>query len=96
MPYRPEVKRSRWASDEAEKPLTRYREEELAAVYRKFYGCDPSDHIARNNFVRKVLKSQIPVTIARHRDRATANPELIPPAVMTSAWAGSQRWKANP
>ena len=34
-----------------------------------FYGFDPSYHVARYNFVRKIPKSRTPVTIARHRDR---------------------------
>ena len=56
------------AADEAAKPLERYREEELSRRRLNFYGFDPSYHIARNNFVRKVPKSRTPVTIAMHRD----------------------------
>ena len=54
-------------ADEAEKPLAAYREEELAAMRRNFYGFDPSYHVARFNFVHKVVKSRTPLTIARHR-----------------------------
>jgi putative two-component system hydrogenase maturation factor HypX/HoxX len=57
------------AADEAEKPLALYRAEELENMRRNFYGFDPSYHVARSNFVRKVVKSRTPVTIARHRDR---------------------------
>lgn len=57
------------AADEAEKPLALYRAEELEQMRRNFYGFDPSYHVARSNFVRKVAKSRTPVTIARHRDR---------------------------
>ncbi len=63
-----EKKRGR-AADEAEKPLSRYRAEELERMRLNFYGFDPSYHVARSNFVRKVVKSRTPVTIARHRDR---------------------------
>ena len=55
------------AAEEAVKPLAKYREEELARMRLNFYGFDPSYHIARYNFVRKVPKSRTPVTIARHR-----------------------------
>lgn len=57
------------AADEAEKPLVLYRAEELEKMRRNFYGFDPSYHVARSNFVRKVARSRTPVTIARHRDR---------------------------
>jgi putative two-component system protein, hydrogenase maturation factor HypX/HoxX len=62
-------KKAARAADEAEKPLAAYREEELARMRLNFYGFDPSYHVARYNFVRKVPKSRTPVTIARHRDR---------------------------
>lgn len=63
-------KNARRAADEAQKPLSAYREEELAQMRRNFYGFDPSYHIARHNFVHKVQKSRTPVTIGRHRDLA--------------------------
>jgi len=37
-----------------------------------FYGFDPSYHVARYNFVRRVPKSRTPITIARHRDKRLA------------------------
>jgi putative two-component system hydrogenase maturation factor HypX/HoxX len=58
------------AADEAAKPLAAFREEELARMRLNFYGFDPSYHVARYNFVRKVPKSRTPLTIARHRVRA--------------------------
>ena len=61
------LKRERRQRDEDEKPLARYREEELARMRRNFYGFDPSYHVARYNFVRKVPKSRTPLTIAAHR-----------------------------
>ncbi|MGO9458777.1 MAG: enoyl-CoA hydratase-related protein [Rhodomicrobium sp.] len=63
------AKRQERAADETAKPLSVYREEELARMRLNFYGFDPSYHVARYNFVRKIPKSRTPVTIARHRDR---------------------------
>ncbi|AGK57351.1 sensor protein hoxX [Hyphomicrobium denitrificans 1NES1] len=60
------------AADEAAKPLQAYRSEELQRMHANFYGFDPSYHIARSNFVRRVPKSRTPVTIARHRDKRLA------------------------
>lgn len=54
-------------ADEAAKPLAAYREEELARMKRNFFGFDPSYHVARSNFVRKVVKSRTPSSIAAHR-----------------------------
>jgi putative two-component system hydrogenase maturation factor HypX/HoxX len=53
--------------DEAEKPLAAYRAEELERMKLNFYGFDPSYHVARSNFVRKVPKSRTPSFLARHR-----------------------------
>jgi putative two-component system hydrogenase maturation factor HypX/HoxX len=39
---------------------------------RNFYGFDPSYHVARYNFVRRVPKSRTPISIARHRDKRLA------------------------
>jgi putative two-component system hydrogenase maturation factor HypX/HoxX len=61
------AKRARRARDEAEKPLSAYREEELRRMRRNFYGFDPSYHVARYNFIRKTPKSRTPVTLAIHR-----------------------------
>jgi putative two-component system hydrogenase maturation factor HypX/HoxX len=57
------------AAEEVVKPLAKYREEELSRMRLNFYGFDPSYHVARYNFVRKVPKSRTPITIARHRDQ---------------------------
>jgi putative two-component system hydrogenase maturation factor HypX/HoxX len=62
-------KRRQREADEAVKPLSVYRAEELQRMHRNFYGFDPSYHIARYNFVHKVAKSRTPLTIARHRDK---------------------------
>jgi len=53
--------------DEAMKPLASYRDEELLRMKRNFFGFDPSYHVARYNFIRKVPKSRTPVTLALHR-----------------------------
>jgi putative two-component system hydrogenase maturation factor HypX/HoxX len=58
--------------DEAAKPLDAYRQEELAAMRRNFYGFDPSYHVARSNFVRRVLASRTPLHLATHRRRRAA------------------------
>ena len=63
------AKSKRRTSDELEKPLAQYREEELEEMRTNFYGANPSYHIARYNFVHKVGKSRTAITIARHRDR---------------------------
>jgi putative two-component system protein, hydrogenase maturation factor HypX/HoxX len=55
--------------DEADKPLDAYRSEELARLHLNFYGFDPSYHVARYNFIRKVPKSRTPLTLARRRSQ---------------------------
>ncbi len=62
------AKKARRAQDEEEKPLSNYRDEELAKMRRNFYGFDTSYHVARYNFVHKICKSRTPITLARHRD----------------------------
>jgi putative two-component system protein, hydrogenase maturation factor HypX/HoxX len=57
-------------ADEARKPLAANRGEELACMRRNFYGFDPSYHIARSNFVRRVAHAWTPRHLARHRDRS--------------------------
>ncbi len=65
-------KKSARADDEAAKPLSDYRTEELERMRTNFYGFDPSYHVARYNFVHRVPKSRTPITIARHRDKRLA------------------------
>ncbi|MBB4304426.1 putative two-component system hydrogenase maturation factor HypX/HoxX [Rhodobium orientis] len=60
-------KRMSRARDEADRPLADYRAEEIEKMKLNFYGFDPSYHVARNNFIRKVPKSRTPLTLARHR-----------------------------
>jgi len=61
------AKCARRRCDEAEKPLERYREEELERMKLNFFGFDPSYHVARYNFVCKVPRSRTPLWLARHR-----------------------------
>jgi putative two-component system protein, hydrogenase maturation factor HypX/HoxX len=65
-----EAKNRRRAADETEKPLERYREEELEHMRLNFFGFDSSYHVARYNFVRKVPRSRTPLYLAKHRIRA--------------------------
>jgi putative two-component system hydrogenase maturation factor HypX/HoxX len=60
-------KRARRAGDEAEKPLDRYREEELQRMRRAFYGFDPSYHVARWRFITREPIARTPLHLARHR-----------------------------
>lgn len=54
-------------ADEAAKKLEAYRAEELEKMKLNFYGFDPSYHVARYNFIRKVPKSRTPLYLATHR-----------------------------
>jgi putative two-component system hydrogenase maturation factor HypX/HoxX len=54
-------------ADEARKPLAAFRDDELQRMHRNFYGFDPSYHIARSNFVRRVAPSWTPRHLALHR-----------------------------
>ncbi|WP_372885249.1 enoyl-CoA hydratase-related protein, partial [Shimia sp.] len=69
------AKAARRRADEADKPLSEYRDAELKRMRRNFFGFDTSYHVARYNFVYKVNKSRTPVTLARHRDK-TCEPRL--------------------
>ena len=61
------AKQERRERDEAARPLADYRRDELARMHRNFYGFDPSCHIARSNFVRRVAPSWTPRHLALHR-----------------------------
>ncbi len=61
------AKRERRRRDEIDRPLARYRDDELERMRSNFYGFDPSYHVARYNFVHKVPKSRTPLTLAAHR-----------------------------
>ena len=62
------AKQVKRAADEAIKPLSAYRAEELREMSRNFYGFDPSYHVARYHFVSRSLNSWTPRHLARHRD----------------------------
>jgi len=68
------AKRIKRARDEAAKPLSVWRAEELAEMKRNFYGFDPSYHVARWHFVMKSLPSWTPRHLARHRDLGWSRP----------------------
>lgn len=61
------AKNARRDADEAAKPLDAYRAEELERMKLNFFGFDPSYHVARYNFVRKIPKSRTPLYLAPHR-----------------------------
>lgn len=61
------AKRAARAADEAQKPLARYRAEEMERMKRNFYGFDPSYHVARYNFLFQIPKARTPSYLAPHR-----------------------------
>jgi putative two-component system hydrogenase maturation factor HypX/HoxX len=65
-------KRKRRIRDENEKPLARYRAEELEHMRLNFYGFDPSYHVARYHFVHGSPRARTPLHLARHRQAALA------------------------
>ncbi|HRH81022.1 MAG TPA: enoyl-CoA hydratase-related protein [Thiobacillaceae bacterium] len=62
------AKRETRRRDEANKPLERYRDEELVQLRRNFFGFDPAYHVARHHFVHKTPHSWTPRHLARHRE----------------------------
>ena len=67
LPAMLDEKNARRYVDEAAKPLSAYRAEELARMRLNFYGFDSSYHVARYHFVAKVPRSRTPLWLARHR-----------------------------
>ncbi len=55
------------ATDEQQKPLQSYRDEELRHMQLNFYGFDPSYHVARYHFAHKIPHGWTPLYLARHR-----------------------------
>lgn len=55
------------AADEAVRPLSAYRADELAQMQRNFYGFDPSYHVARHHFVHRKPHAFTPRHLAVHR-----------------------------
>jgi len=66
------------ARDEAARPLRAYREQELGAMRRNFYGFDPSYHVARSNFVHRVAPSRTPLHLASHRRGGRTTGRVLP------------------
>lgn len=60
-------KQKRRVADEAQKPLTAYRAEELERMRLNFFGFDSSYHVARYHFVHKLRPARTPFHLARHR-----------------------------
>ncbi|MCU4654198.1 hydrogenase maturation protein [Roseibacterium sp. SDUM158016] len=61
------AKHARRAADQAARPLSDYRAEELRRMRLNFFGFDTSYHVARLNFITAVPKSRTPLHLARHR-----------------------------
>ncbi|HUN92980.1 MAG TPA: enoyl-CoA hydratase-related protein [Burkholderiaceae bacterium] len=74
------AKSSRRARDEAARPLARYRDDELARIRRNFYGFDPSYHVARYHFVRKLPHAWTPRHLAVHREAGAGRLRAAAPA----------------
>ena len=60
-------KKQKRRSDEREKPLQNYRDEELQRMRLNFYGFDPSYHVARYHFVYKIPPAWTPRYLTKHR-----------------------------
>ena len=60
-------KRETRLQDEGVKPLAEYRKQELDRMRLNFFGFDPSYHVARYNFIRKIPISRTPLFVATHR-----------------------------
>jgi len=58
-------------ADEREKPLESYRQEELERLRFNFFGFDPSYHVARYHFIRKLPLARTPLYLAKHRRLAS-------------------------
>jgi putative two-component system protein, hydrogenase maturation factor HypX/HoxX len=67
LPDRIAEKINRRKADETEKTLESYRDAELERMRLNFFGFDPSYHVARYNFIRKVPQSRTPLFLAKHR-----------------------------
>jgi putative two-component system protein, hydrogenase maturation factor HypX/HoxX len=62
-----DASRRRRKRREPARPLAEYRAAELEKMRLNFYGFDPSYHVARHNFVHKVVQSRTPLFLAKHR-----------------------------
>ncbi len=78
LPHLLAEKRCQRIEDEAQKSLAQYRAEELEHMKLNFFGFDPSYHIARYNFIRRVPKARTPSYLATHRNRSICTQERPP------------------
>ncbi len=60
-------KQAQRVRDEARKPLSLYRHDELSEMRKAFWGKDDSYHLARRNFVHKNSCGKTPHRLAKHR-----------------------------
>ncbi len=60
-------KKQQRQSDEQQKTLQSYRDDELRHMQLNFYGFDPSYHVARYHFVNRIPHGWTPLYLARHR-----------------------------
>jgi len=65
-----DAKLSRRLQDEAARPLSAHRQDELQRMRRNFYGFDPSYHVARHHFVHRKPMAWTPRHLALHREPA--------------------------
>ena len=77
------AKRAQRDADENDKPLARYRAEELERMRLNFYGFDPSYHVARHRFVHRTPQAWTPLYLARHRQKK-GRMNFCPPAQNSS------------
>lgn len=70
------AKADRLAADEADRPLTAYRDAELEHMRLNFYGFDPSYHVARYRFVHRSPNGWTPRHLALHRQLGWRVPDL--------------------
>jgi putative two-component system hydrogenase maturation factor HypX/HoxX len=68
------AKLARRVTDEARRPLARYRDDELARMRHNFYGFDPSYHVARHHFVHRKPHAWTPRHLALHRAAPARGP----------------------
>lgn len=72
-------KTARRERDEAAKPLSEYRSQELERMRLNFYGFDPSYHVARYRFVHRTPHAWTPLYLAPHRGLAWQVPDEARP-----------------
>ncbi len=61
------AKKFKRIKDERNKPLSKYREEELARMYKNFYEDDENYHYKRHCFVHKIPEANVPQNLFANR-----------------------------